>query len=77
MLDYGEVVVHLMFAFERDHYNLEGKFSRAVQVRPPCTPLGSLCFCSRAGCCSASFTGVCMCVRVRCCAGAPPRSEPQ
>ena len=32
VLDYGEVVVHLMFAFEREHYNLEGKYARAVQA---------------------------------------------
>ena len=32
MLDYGEVVVHCMFPFERSHYNLEGKYARATQV---------------------------------------------
>ena len=33
MLDYGEVVVHCMFPFERTHYNLEGKYARALPVR--------------------------------------------
>ena len=45
MLDYGEVVVHLMFSFERQHYDLEGKFHRAMQVcRQTC-----ICIRSQAG----------------------------